>query len=85
MAEKGRNLYARRAPLAEVVQTLRTVRQAQGVSLVELERRTDFRKSTLWQLENDPNANPTVRTLMRIATALNREITVEVAPPPEET
>jgi DNA-binding phage protein len=79
----GRNIRARHERLARTLQALKAEREAQGVSLTEMEKRTGISKSALSRLENEPNANPTVSTLMRIAEALGREITIQITNPKE--
>lgn len=79
--EKGRRFLERHERLLDALRNLKDEREAQGVSLGELERRTGIKKSTLSRLENDANANPTISTLMRIAEALGREITIQLTNP----
>lgn len=67
-----------RTSLSEAFHLLRSARQTQGVTLQELEQRTGIRMSAISRLENDPTANPTVRTLQRIAAALGKSITIQV-------
>jgi len=78
-----RCVFERRARLIDALQALRDERKAQGVSLTELEQRTGIHKSALWRLEHDANPNPTVSTLMRIAEALGRQITIHLGAPTE--
>lgn len=65
--------------LRETFQLLKQERQAQGVTLQELEDRTGIGRGALSRLENDPAPNPTVRTLQRIANALGKSIVVQLA------
>ena len=55
----------------QVVASLRAKRQSLGLSLADVENRTGIRSSVLSRLENDPNCNPTVLTLQRLATAMD--------------
>jgi DNA-binding phage protein len=79
--EQGRRVFERHQRLREAVAALKAEREAQGVSLSDLEDRTGISKSSLSRLENDPTANPTITTLMRIAEALGREITITLSKP----
>jgi len=76
----GRRVLDRHVRLSEALAAIKSARQAQGVSLAELSRRTGVSKSSLSRLENDPNANPTVTTLMRLAEALGQQITIQLTP-----
>lgn len=80
---KGQRYRERQDRLIDALRALKAEREAQSVSLSELERRTGISKSALSRLENDPNPNPTVSTLLRIAEALGREITITITPPNE--
>jgi len=68
-----------RASLREAFRLLKQERETQGVTLQELESRTGIRISAISRLENDPTSNPTVQTLQRIATALGKQITVQLS------
>jgi hypothetical protein len=70
---------AARASLRETVQLLKAERQAQGITLRELEHRTGIGSGALSRLENDPACNPTVQTLQRIGMALGKQITVQLS------
>lgn len=66
------------AALRETFELLKHERQAQGVTLQELEDRTGIGRGAISRLENDPAANPTVHTLQRIAAALGKSIVVQL-------
>lgn len=68
--------FARLDRLHNAVKTLRQERQAQGLSLADMEARCGITRATLSRLENDPHPNPTIQTLMRIADALDVELTI---------
>ena len=70
---------AARASLREAFRLLKAERQAQGMTLQELEDRTGIGSGAISRLENDPAPNPTVQTLQRIATALGKQITVQLS------
>ncbi len=78
---KGRRIFERHRRLLDTLHALKAERETQGLSLTDLEQRTGIKKSTLSRLENNPNANPTIHTLMRIAEALDREIAIELLNP----
>ena len=80
---KGRRIKARHDRLRHALRALKAEREAQGVSLSELQRRTGISKSALSRLENDPHPNPTIGTLQRIAEALGREIIIGLTTPKE--
>lgn len=79
---RGRAVKARRdasvAALRETFQVLKAERQAQGVTLQELQERTGIGRGALSRLENEPDPNPTVRTLQRYAAALGKQIVVSL-------
>lgn len=78
----GRELKRRReansAHLRATFEQLKAERQAQGVTLGEIEQRTGIGRGALSRLENDPDANPSVRTLQRYAQALGKQIVVSL-------
>jgi hypothetical protein len=69
---------AARTALRETFRLLKTERQAQGITLRELEGRTGIGRGALSRLENDPDPNPTVHTLQRYAAALGKQIVVQL-------
>jgi hypothetical protein len=70
---------AARTALRETFRLLKTERQAQGITLRELEERTGIGRGALSRLENDPDPNPTVHTLQRYAAALGKQLVVQLA------
>jgi len=80
---QGQRYRARQERLIDALRALKAEREAQSVSLSELQRRTGISKSALSRLENDPNPNPTMSTLLRIAEALGREINITITSPNE--
>jgi transcriptional regulator with XRE-family HTH domain len=71
------------AQLHEAFDLLRTERQSRGISLAELRDRTGIGRSALSRLENDPEANPTITTLVRIADALGKQIVIQLVEKPK--
>ena len=76
---KGRAVKARHDRLRDIVQVLRTERQRLGLSLAEVGERSGIGKSNLSRLENDPDPNPTMDTLLRYAEALGRAIDISLS------
>jgi DNA-binding XRE family transcriptional regulator len=64
--------------LREAFMLLRSQREAQGLSLTELRDRTGIGRSALSRLENDPEPNPTITTLIRVADALGKDILIQL-------
>ena len=79
---KGRRIRAWHNRLREALQLLKAERLRLGLSLAEVGRRSGIGKSNLSRLENDPDPNPTVDTLLRYAEALGRDIRISLADPP---
>jgi len=55
---------------------LKAERQARGLSLSDVEKKTGIGRSALSRLENETEPNPTVVTLTRYAEALGKELVV---------
>jgi DNA-binding Xre family transcriptional regulator len=64
--------------LKQVLKALKEERQRQGMSLRALNERTGIDRGSLSKLENDPDPNITLNTLMRYAEALGKTITVQL-------
>ncbi len=77
VAEK---LLRERKKIAELVAMLREAREADGVSLSEMEQRTGIRKSALSRLENSKTPNPTLVTLQRYAAAIGMKLDHSLIP-----
>ncbi len=60
--------------LRALVWQLRKAREAQGLSLADIQQATGIDRSALSRFENSQNQNPTVNTLMRYAMAVGRHI-----------
>ena len=71
--------FQRLQRLHDAVKTLRAEREAQGLSLADMEARCGITRAALSRLENDPHPNPTIQTLMRIADALGVELTIALS------
>ena len=64
--------------LKQVLKALKEERRRQGMSLRALNQRTGIDPSSLSKLENDPDPNITINTLMRYAEAVGKTITVQL-------
>ena len=62
--------------LRDALKILKAERQAQGLSLSEVERRSGIGRAALSRLENEIEPNPTVVTLTRYAEALGKRLVV---------
>ncbi|MFB3892339.1 MAG: helix-turn-helix domain-containing protein [Phycisphaerae bacterium] len=57
---------------------LKRQREARGLALGEVARRSGIDKSRLSKLENDPRSNPTMATLTRLADAIGVKLSIHV-------
>ena len=77
---KARRIKAARnrvnVAVRKAMKVLRRERQAQGLSLSDVEKRTGIGRAALSRLENETELNPTVVTLTRYAEALGKEVVV---------
>ncbi len=62
----------------DALNILKAERQAQGLSLSDVEERTGIGRAALSRLENEAEANPTVVTLTRYAEALGKKLVVSL-------
>jgi transcriptional regulator with XRE-family HTH domain len=60
---------------------LKSERQRRGLSLAEVGERSGIGKSNLLRLENDPNPNPTMDTVLRYAEAIGCMIQISLSDP----
>jgi predicted transcriptional regulator len=78
---KGARIKAARkrvnVAVREAMQALKRERQAQGLSLSDVEKRTGIGRAALSRLENETELNPTVVTLTRYAEALGKEVVLD--------
>ena len=59
-----------REQVRKAVDQLKSQREHLGLSLTDVEKRSGLKPSALSRLENDPEANPTILTLQRYASAV---------------
>ena len=78
---RGRSAIEMHDDLRNAVAMLKAVREQQGLSLAETSRRSGIDRARLSRLENDPDVNPTLETLNRIARALGATLHLTVALP----
>ena len=77
--EKLVEAIQRGVELQQTVALLKAERIRQGLSLTDVNQRSGIEKSTLSRLENEEDANPTIATLSRYASAIGVKLTVILA------
>ena len=68
--------HERRAKLQEAVRLLKAERELRGLSLGDIGAKTGLSKSAISKLENNRDANPTIKTLEKYAEALGMIVSV---------
>lgn len=63
-------------PLRQLLGALQAERQRQGLSLADIHERTGIDRAALSRLENNEEANPTLATLERYASAVGKHVIV---------
>jgi len=76
--QEVRRSFAEHARLRELVVLLKAERKRQRLSLSQVAERVEMDPANLHRLENNPNANPTLETIQRLAHALGKQIRVEL-------
>ena len=74
-----RKEYEAFQPERAVIQAMIDARKASGITQKELSERTGIAQGDISKLENG-NANPSIRTLQRLASGMNMTLKVEVVP-----
>lgn len=64
--------------LLEALQMLKRAREAAGLSLADVSKKSGIDPARLSKLENDPSANPTISTLARIAAAVGVRLSIQI-------
>jgi len=81
---EGRKLIkpirAQRKQLADVFIALRTAREQSGLTLTEFAERSGIARETIYRLEQQIHANPTIETIQRYASALDLSVNVSLIP-----
>ena len=67
---KGKAHFARRERIAAMLAGIQRARQAQGLTLDDVAKRTGIGKANLSRIFNAADANPTLDTAIRIADAV---------------
>ena len=75
---RKRALELSRGQIHRTLATLKAKRESLGMSLVDVERKSGLKPSAISRLENDPEANPTLLTLQRYASAVGMLVVTEV-------
>jgi DNA-binding XRE family transcriptional regulator len=57
-----------------LIEALKAERERQGLSLEAMGQRIGMDRKNLYRIESDPNANPTLETIDRLAEALGKDI-----------
>ncbi len=82
---KGRRVKAARnharVAIRDALTTLKVEREAQGLSLSDIEHRSGIGRAALSRLENESEPNPTMVTLTRYAEALGKRLVVSLESP----
>lgn len=77
-----READAERATLREAMQILKAERIHRGLSLADIQSLTGIEPPNLSRLESEPDANPTIATLIRYAEALDKRLMIVLADHP---
>lgn len=76
---------SKRTAAQSIVDQLAKCREEQGITFAELAERTGITRGNLARLMSNPDPNPTVSTLCRIAEALGFSLRIELAATLKET
>ena len=66
-------------PEFTIIQAIIDARKSAGITQQELSRRTGIAQADISKLENG-NANPSIRTLQRLAAGMNMRVKIEFQP-----
>ena len=64
--------------LAAIGEEIRQARKSAGLSIGRLAQQSGLEKASISRLESGKNPNPSLRTLSRLAQALNRELEIRL-------
>jgi DNA-binding XRE family transcriptional regulator len=73
---KKRSALQQPVDISAIMRALKEARTSQGMTLAEAAERAKIEPPNLSALENSPDANPTLNTLVRYADALGKTIRV---------
>lgn len=74
--DEFRNEYEALEPEFTIIQAIIDARKAEGLTQKELSDRSGIAQGDISKLENG-NANPSIRTLQRLATAMGKRLRIE--------
>lgn len=81
--ERGREKLAEAilhgVEIQHITSLLKAERLKQGLSLSDLNKRTQIDRATLSKLENNKDTNPTISTIVRYAEAVGKKVVVTLA------
>ena len=75
----GRAILLRHETTKQLIVALKTARMARKLGLEEVGEKSGIGKANLSRLENQPNPNPTLDTLLRYADAVGVDLHVSVS------
>ena len=75
---RGRAVFARHETMQQVIAALKAARQARGLSLADVGKKSGIGKANLSRLENDASPNPTWDTIARYAESVGRKLQMSV-------
>jgi len=76
--KKGRAVFSAHKAACKAIRQLKAERVRQGLSLADIRERTGIGREAISKLENDQSPNPTVRTLVRYASAVGVKLELNV-------
>lgn len=75
---QGREMMMAHRLGCEALAELKEERQRQGLSLEDLRKRTGMSRAAISRLENEERPNPTLGTLVRLASAMGVQLTLGI-------
>ncbi len=75
---EGRVVFEAHEASRKALNQLKAERERQGLSLADIRNRSGIGREAISKLENDEIPNPTVRTLMRYASALGVKLELKL-------
>lgn len=74
----ARRVRDRHERMRAIISELRAERERQGLSLAAMAERIGMDRQNLHRIETNPNANPTLETIHRLAEALGKQLHLEL-------
>ncbi len=78
---KGQVVFAAHKAACKAINQLKAERVRQGLSLADIRDRTGIGREAISKLENDQAPNPTIKTLVRYASAIGVRLELRVGKP----